>query len=85
LSKFAISIFGTLFVRQSRHRSFRQLAILAWGGYGKTTLLKHVAYMYGTQQQGKNDSGAEAHSGVAGVAEVSRPALAGKPAQLAEN
>ena len=26
---------------------FRQIAILAWGGYGKTTLLKHVAYLYG--------------------------------------
>ncbi len=24
------------------------MAILAWGGYGKTTLLKHVAYRYGT-------------------------------------
>ena len=42
------------FVRQGKQtRPFRQLAILAWGGYGKTTLLKHVAYMYGTQQQGK--------------------------------
>ncbi|MEO1623223.1 MAG: NACHT domain-containing protein, partial [Cyanobacteria bacterium J06632_3] len=29
---------------------FRQLAILAWGGYGKTTLLKHIAYLYGTKQ-----------------------------------
>ncbi|MGB7250165.1 MAG: GUN4 domain-containing protein [Phormidesmis sp.] len=31
--------------------AFRQLAILAWGGYGKTTLLKHIAYLYGTKQQ----------------------------------
>ncbi|MGB3613667.1 MAG: hypothetical protein WBA10_07735, partial [Elainellaceae cyanobacterium] len=31
--------------------NLRQLAILAWGGYGKTTLLKHIAYRYGTQQQ----------------------------------
>ncbi|MEO1621671.1 MAG: NACHT domain-containing protein, partial [Cyanobacteria bacterium J06632_3] len=30
-----------------REQAFRQLAILAWGGYGKTTLLKHVAYRYG--------------------------------------
>ena len=30
--------------------TFRQLAILAWGGYGKTTLLKHVAYRLGTKQ-----------------------------------
>ncbi|MEL6940443.1 MAG: hypothetical protein AAFO84_14770 [Cyanobacteria bacterium J06598_1] len=28
-------------------KAYRQLAILAWGGYGKTTLLKHVAYRYG--------------------------------------
>ena len=31
-----------------RQKAFRQMAILAWGGYGKTTLLKHVAYRYGT-------------------------------------
>ena len=31
-----------------REKNLRQLAILAWGGYGKTTLLKHVAYRYGT-------------------------------------
>ena len=37
-----------------QQRPFRQLAILAWGGYGKTTLLKHIAYIYGTQQQGQN-------------------------------
>ena len=30
-----------------REKAYRQLAILAWGGYGKTTLLKHVAYRYG--------------------------------------
>jgi hypothetical protein len=28
-------------------KEYRQLAILAWGGYGKTTLLKNVAYRYG--------------------------------------
>ncbi|MEN8445391.1 MAG: GUN4 domain-containing protein [Cyanobacteria bacterium J06555_13] len=33
--------------------TFRQLAILAWGGYGKTTLLKHIAYRYGTKQWNK--------------------------------
>ena len=31
-------------------KTFRQLAILAWGGYGKTTLMKHVAYRMGTKQ-----------------------------------
>ena len=41
-------------IRQAeKRRPFRQLAILAWGGYGKTTLLKHVAYIYGTKQQGR--------------------------------
>ncbi len=30
-----------------KQRAYSQLAILAWGGYGKTTLLKHVAYRYG--------------------------------------
>ncbi len=28
--------------------AYRQLAIVAWGGFGKTTLLKHLAYMYGS-------------------------------------
>lgn len=32
---------------------FRQIVILAWGGYGKTTLLKHIAFTYGMNQQGK--------------------------------
>jgi hypothetical protein len=31
--------------------NFRQIVILAWGGYGKTTLLKHIAYIYGIRQQ----------------------------------
>mgnify|MGYP001796348642 CR=1 FL=1 len=30
--------------------TFRQLAVLAWGGYGKTTLLRHIAFRYGTKQ-----------------------------------
>ncbi len=32
---------------------YRRMAILAWGGYGKTTLLRHIAYIYSSQQQGK--------------------------------
>jgi predicted NACHT family NTPase len=33
---------------QVRQQSaYRQIAIRAWGGYGKTTLLKHLAYTYG--------------------------------------
>ncbi|NJO66940.1 MAG: NACHT domain-containing protein [Leptolyngbyaceae cyanobacterium RM1_405_57] len=35
---------------------FRQIVILAWGGYGKTTLLKHIAYTYGMNQQGKYEA-----------------------------
>ena len=33
-----------------RKRTFRRLAILAWGGYGKTTMLRHVTYSYLTKQ-----------------------------------
>ncbi len=42
------------FLRQAEtKRPFRQLVILAWGGYGKTTLLKHIAYIYGTKQHSR--------------------------------
>jgi GUN4-like/TIR domain/NACHT domain len=30
---------------------YRQLVLLAWGGYGKTTLLKHITLIYCTHQQ----------------------------------
>ncbi|MEB3293395.1 MAG: GUN4 domain-containing protein [Synechococcales bacterium] len=30
--------------------AFRRMAILAWGGYGKTTLLRHIAYIYSSKQ-----------------------------------
>lgn len=33
--------------------SLRQIAIRAWGGYGKTTLLKHLAYTYSVREYGK--------------------------------
>jgi hypothetical protein len=36
--------------RAEKKPEYRQMAILAWGGYGKTTLLKHLAYIYSTQQ-----------------------------------
>jgi hypothetical protein len=39
--------------RADQEAVFRQLVILAWGGYGKTTLLKHIAYTYGKNQQDK--------------------------------
>jgi hypothetical protein len=37
----------------SRGALFRRMAILAWGGYGKTTLLRHIAYIYSNKQHGK--------------------------------
>lgn len=36
--------------------AFRQIAILAWGGYGKTTLLKHIAHIYGTKQHHRHQA-----------------------------
>jgi hypothetical protein len=36
-----------------RKSAYRQMAILAWGGYGKTTLLRHITYIYSSNQQGK--------------------------------
>ncbi|NEP15610.1 MAG: NACHT domain-containing protein [Leptolyngbya sp. SIO4C1] len=30
--------------------TYRRMAILAWGGYGKTTLLRHLTFSYATQQ-----------------------------------
>ena len=39
------------FLSQTRKiPSFRRLAIQAWGGFGKTTLLRHVTYSYMTKQ-----------------------------------
>jgi hypothetical protein len=38
-------------LKQAQHEpTYRQLAIVAWGGFGKTTLLKHLAYVFGSQQ-----------------------------------
>ncbi|MEP0910058.1 GUN4 domain-containing protein [Leptolyngbya sp. GB1-A1] len=46
----SLSIWDVL-AKAPKQANFRQLVILAWGGYGKTTLLKHIAYIYGTRQQ----------------------------------
>ncbi|MDJ0719615.1 MAG: NACHT domain-containing protein [Prochloraceae cyanobacterium] len=35
-----------IFKRLPKNSAYRNLAILAWGGYGKTTLLRHIAYTY---------------------------------------
>ena len=42
-----------LLAKTQQEPVFRQIVILAWGGYGKTTLLKHIAYTYCMNQQGK--------------------------------
>ncbi|MGK7928635.1 MAG: GUN4 domain-containing protein [Spirulina sp.] len=34
--------------------SYRRMAILAWGGYGKTTLLRYVTYIYSHKKQPRN-------------------------------
>ncbi|MCX5965678.1 MAG: GUN4 domain-containing protein, partial [Cyanobacteria bacterium] len=39
--------------------SFRRMAILAWGGYGKTTLLRHIAYIYSSKQHRRYDVNAK--------------------------
>jgi GUN4-like/NACHT domain len=41
--------------RAEKKPEYRQMAILAWGGYGKTTLLKHLAYIYSTQRHEEKD------------------------------
>ena len=35
----------------AKNPQFRRLALLAWGGYGKTTLMRHVAYVYSKNKQ----------------------------------
>ena len=35
-----------LLARVKRYPAFSRIAILAWGGYGKTTLLRHITYTY---------------------------------------
>jgi len=39
-----------LLAQAETSRPLRQLAVLAWGGYGKTTLLKHIAHIYSTKR-----------------------------------
>lgn len=40
----------TLLAYAQNEPAYRQIAIVAWGGFGKTTLLKHLAYIYGSKQ-----------------------------------
>ena len=43
----------TLLAQAERDPMYKQIAILAWGGFGKTTLLRHVAYQLGKNKQSK--------------------------------
>jgi hypothetical protein len=42
-----------LLQRAQTDKAFRRIAVLAWGGFGKTTLLRHVAYTFGRGEQGR--------------------------------
>ncbi len=41
--------------RVKHDNRLRQIAIRAWGGYGKSTLLKHLTYIYSTVEYNKGD------------------------------
>ena len=45
-----IKIIWDLLLKTQKIPAFRHLAILAWGGFGKTTLLRHVTYSYMTKR-----------------------------------
>jgi hypothetical protein len=42
-------------LQQVEKTAIHNMAILAWGGYGKTTLLKHIAYIYSSGQHDRSD------------------------------
>ena len=44
-----------LLERVKQDNRLRQIAIRAWGGYGKSTLLKHLTYIYSTGEYNKDD------------------------------
>jgi GUN4-like/NACHT domain len=43
-----------LLARAKQDAIYSEIAILAWGGYGKTTLLRHIAYSLGRNKQPKD-------------------------------
>lgn len=51
LEEFASIDIWRLLARATKDPIYRQIVILAWGGYGKTTLLRHIAYTFGKKQQ----------------------------------
>lgn len=42
-------------IRRAEKAGTGQMAILAWGGCGKTTLLKHITYIYSSEQHDRED------------------------------
>jgi predicted NACHT family NTPase len=42
-----------LLKNSQKFRPYRHLVLLAWGGYGKTTLLRHVTYIYTQKKQAR--------------------------------
>ena len=36
-----------------KYEAYRRLAIVSWGGYGKTTLLRHITYIYTNRKEKK--------------------------------
>ncbi|MEM9505403.1 MAG: GUN4 domain-containing protein, partial [Cyanobacteria bacterium P01_E01_bin.43] len=49
LKQGSLSIWDLL-ARAQADLAYRQLAILAWGGYGKTTLMRHLTFIYAQQK-----------------------------------
>ena len=49
-----MQIWGLL-ERVKQDNRLRQIAIRAWGGYGKSTLLKHLTYIYSTGEYNRGD------------------------------
>ena len=44
----------SLLAKAKDDRIYKQMVILAWGGFGKTTLLRHIAYRLGCNKQPQN-------------------------------
>ncbi|MDB9518877.1 GUN4 domain-containing protein [Roseofilum reptotaenium CS-1145] len=39
--------------KANKIKAYRRLAIISWGGYGKTTLLRHITYIYTQKKEGR--------------------------------
>lgn len=49
LEEYSIMLIWDLLREVRQQPAYRQIAIRAWGGYGKTTLLKHLTYTYSSR------------------------------------